>query len=256
MFNFICFQILEQFEIYAFLFINFWFFNVIITNFLLYSLLIILSIFFFYKMFIICCNVFLVQNFQSLIEASYKFILDILDQQVGRVSKNFFVLMFTVFSFILISNLIGLTPYSFTTTSHILQTFTLSFSIFFGLTIFGFIFQNINFLQLFVPKGVPSLLLPFLVLIEFILYFSRTFSLAIRLFANMMSGHTLLNILSGFGVSLFTKTNLFEKILAFGPFLIVLVVLVLEFCIAFLQAYVFVVLLCIYLNDSYNAGGH
>lgn len=247
-------QPLEQFQIVpVFILKNLPLITFIFSNFFIYSFFSLLTIFIFFKLNVFSFKLLISPTWQSLIENSYIFILDILQQQVGRLGKKYFVLFFSVFIFILSSNLIGLIPYSFTTTSHIAQTFTFSFSIFLGLTLLGFVTQKFEFLNLFVPKGVPVFLLPFLVIIEVISYISRTFSLAIRLFANMMSGHTLLNILSSFGVTLYNKCSFFEKILAFAPIFIVLIILVLEFCIAFLQAYVFVVLLCIYLNDSFHA---
>ncbi len=152
------------------------------------------------------------------------------------------------------ANLIGLLPYSFTTTSHVSQTFTLSLSLFLGVTFIGFIVQKLKFFELFVPKDVVFVLIPFLIIIEIISYISRAFSLAIRLFANMVSGHTLLNILAGFSLSLFNFKFYHQRIFAILPFFVIFIIFVLEFCISFLQAYVFAVLICIYLNDSLH--GH
>ena len=145
-------------------------------------------------------------------------------------------------------------PYGFTVTSHIIVTFTMSFSIFIFLTLLGFFLHKFHFLKLFVPSGIPVVLVPFLVIIEVISYLSRAFSLGIRLFANMMSGHALLFILSGFVITIFNSTVFLKRIIAIIPFSLVLIITFLEMGIAVLQAYVFIVLICIYLNDSFNPG--
>jgi ATP synthase subunit 6 len=141
--------------------------------------------------------------------------------------------------------------YSFTVTSHIIIAFTLSFSIFSGIVLIGIIVQKIGFLNTFVPSGAPKLLIPFLICIEIISYFSRPFSLGIRLFANLMSGHTLLAILSNFAFLISKKIF----IIALLPILLIVAIVGLEVMIAILQAYVFTVLACIYLNDSVE-GNH
>jgi len=148
--------------------------------------------------------------------------------------------------------LLGLLPFGFTITSHIIVTFTLSFSVVLGLTIIGFREQKLHFLNLFVPRDVSKIMVPLLVVIEVVSYISRAFSLAIRLFANLMSGHTLLNILSTFVLKLLKKNVLFGIL----PFILVLAICFLEICLAFLQAYVFMVLTCIYLTDSLYEAAH
>ncbi|MCL4171308.1 UNVERIFIED_CONTAM: hypothetical protein GTU68_032781 [Idotea baltica] len=144
-----------------------------------------------------------------------------------------------------------MTLYSFTVTSHALITFSFSFAFFIGILIIGIITQKIKFLNTFVPSGSPAALLPFMIFIEIVSYFSRPFSLAIRLFANMMSGHALLAILANF-VLVISKKNL---IIAAIPFLLIVLIIGLEAMIALLQAYVFTILLCIYLSDSLH-GAH
>jgi len=145
--------------------------------------------------------------------------------------------------------MLGMTLFSFTLTSHIMVTFTLGVSSFIGLTILGFFLQKLSFLNLFLPKGIPSALIPILVVVEIISYTSRALSLSIRLFANLMSGHTLLHILAFFSSKLFKV----KYIIGLLSFLLILAIVVLEFCIAILQAYVFTILICIYLNDSFHA---
>jgi len=193
-------------------------------------------------------------KFQLLLEKFYIFIFELIYQQVGFLGQQFIPLFFTLFSFIIVANVIGLVPYSFTLTSHIMLTFTLSFSVFIGLTLLAIIHQP-NFFALFIPRGVPSALVPFLFIIEIISYVSRTFSLAIRLFANMMSGHVLLHILTGFCAYLFNNFyGVIGKMLYLIPFALIVAIIGLEIGIAFLQAYVFCVLVSIYLSDVYSLG--
>ena len=171
-----------------------------------------------------------------------------LQSQVGKDAQRFFPYIFTVFLFILISNVLGMTLFAFTLTSHVMVTFTLGVSTFLGLTILGFIIQKLHFLTLFFPQGIPMALLPMLVIIEIISYCSRALSLSIRLFANLMSGHTLLHILAFFSSKLFK----FKFLIGVLSFVLILAIVCLEFAIALLQAYVFAILICIYLNDSFH----
>lgn len=178
----------------------------------------------------------------------FKFVLDILVSQVGKRGQAYVIYVATLFYFILFSNLIGLIPFSFTITSHISLTFMLGASTIIALTIIGFYKQHLHFLELFVPKGVPQALVPLLVVIEVISYVARGFSLAIRLFANLMAGHSLLHILLLF----ITKIFKFNYIFGFIGLIIILAIFLLEIGISFLQAYVFIVLVSIYLKDSFE----
>lgn len=219
--------------------------------------------------FVSVLNSFLVPHpFQNIVEFLYEFLAVTLNQQTGKSSQRMFPLFFLLFLFILFSNLIGLIPFNFTVTSHIFQTFSMGLSMIVALTVIGFLKHKLNFLKLFVPSGAPTFLIPLLVVIEIISYVSRAFSLSIRLFANMMSGHTLLNIISSFSVKLLSvklvgnslSFSLIIKYLIFFfagliPMIMIGGIFFLEFGIAFLQAYVFLVLLGIYLNDSLK-GGH
>jgi len=173
-----------------------------------------------------------------------------LKTQSSLKGQQFFPIIFVTFGFVLLSNLLGLTPYAFTPTSHIIVTFLLAFSFFVGLTIVGFMRQGVSFLKLFLPSGVPVAILPLMVLIEIMSYCIRPISLSVRLFANMLAGHTLLHIVAGFCVKLLDNGILFAML----PVILLLAITLLEFGIAFLQAYVFVILLSIYLNDSISAG--
>ena len=180
----------------------------------------------------------------------YNFILNIIITQVGKRGQVYAVYVTTLFFFILFSNFLGLIPFSFTVTSHITLTFMLGGSTVIGLTIIGFIKQKLHFLDLFVPKGVPNALLPLLISIEVVSYIARGFSLSIRLFANLMSGHSLIHILLFF----ITKIIKFNFILGLIGLFLIFIIFILEIGISFLQAYVFAVLVSIYLKDSYEVG--
>lgn len=174
-----------------------------------------------------------------------------LNQQAGAKALRFFPLFATTFFIILGANLIGLTPFGFTVTGHIIITFTLALAFNLGFVFLGLQLHKLHFLKLFVPSGVPQVLLPLIVVIEIVSYVIRTFSLSLRLFANMMAGHTLLQILASFVVAFLSVGGLISFV-GLVPFALVFAVTVLEVAIAFLQAYVFTILLCIYANDSIN----
>lgn len=190
-------------------------------------------------------------RWQVVVEFFYSFILEMVDQQAGKKAYRYFPLFATTFFFILGANLLGLTPFAFTLTSHIIITFTLALAFNIGFAFVGLYFHKLHFFSYFVPKGVPVLLLPLIVIIEIVSYLIRTFSLSLRLFANMMAGHTLLQILASFVIA-FLNTNGLLILLGLVPFFLVFFVTVLEVGIAFLQAYVFTILLCIYVNDALN----
>jgi ATP synthase subunit 6 len=194
-------------------------------------------------------NTYIPSKWQYSVENIYVFVLQLFKQQINNiVALRYFPLVLFIFSFILIANLIGLLPYGFTITGHIIFTFQIAFSLFFGITLINIINNKLEFLNLFVPSGVPKPLIPFLVVIEVVSYLIRPFSLSVRLFANMLAGHTLLNILSAFIFNVFKKYAL----ISFLPLLFIVFIIILEFCIAIVQAYIFSILTCIYLNDIYN----
>jgi len=182
---------------------------------------------------------------QLITEMSYTFVAKMINDTAGSNAKAFFPFIFTLFMFVLFCNMVGMFPYSFTVTSHIIVTFMLAILVFLGVTILGFMKHGIKYLELFVPKGVPIVLLPLIVIIEIISYLSRPVSLSVRLFANMMAGHTMLKVFGGFVISL----GILGGWLPLG-FSIALTGL--EILVAFLQAYVFAILTCIYLNDALN----
>jgi F-type H+-transporting ATPase subunit a len=180
---------------------------------------------------------------QSMAEMSYEFVANMVRDNVGTEGMKYFPFVFTLFMFVLALNMLGLVPYSFTVTSHIIVTFALAAFIFIGVTLIGFWKHGIKFLKFFVPSGVPFVLLPLLVVIEVISYLTRPISLSVRLFANMMAGHTMLKVFGAFVVAL--------GLLGGWAALAFMVAFTgLELLVAFLQAYVFAILTCIYLNDA------
>jgi F-type H+-transporting ATPase subunit a len=181
-------------------------------------------------------------RWQSVAEMLYEFVADLVDSNIGHGGRQFFPFIFTLFAFILFANLLGMIPYSYTTTSQIIVTFALAAMVFVVVTTIGIIRHGFHFLSLFVPHGVPKVLLLLLVPIELLSYFIRPFTLSIRLFANMLAGHTMLAIFGGFAASV--------GIFAFFPAAINVLLVGLEFLVAVLQAYVFAILTCLYLSEA------
>lgn len=190
-------------------------------------------------------------HWQSVVEMIYEFVISLVEEQIAHGGKKYFPLIFTTFCFILFSNLIGMIPYGFTTTSHLMVTFGLSVSLFIGVTLIGLTTNGLHFFSLFLPPGAPIALAPFLVAIELVSYSFRAISLGVRLFANMMAGHTLVKILAGFGFEMMQKGGLLG-VASIIPVAVIFALTGLEIAVAFLQAYVFTILLCIYLNDAIN----
>ena len=182
---------------------------------------------------------------QLLSELSYSFIAKMISDTAGSKAKPYFSFIFSLFMFVLFCNMFGMIPYSFTVTSHIIVTFVLASFIFIGVTVIGFIKHGLGYLKLFVPSGVPMVLLPLIVVIAIISYLSRPISLSVRLFANMMAGHTMMKVFGGFVVSL-------GIVGGWLPLSFSVALTGLEILVAFLQAYVFAILTCIYLNDALN----
>ncbi len=182
---------------------------------------------------------------QSVGELAYEFIANMMRDIVGESGRVFFPFVFTLFMFILAANMLGMIPYSFTVTSHIIVTLALALVVFIGATVVGFIKHGVGYLKLFVPHGVPAAMLPLITVIEVISYFSRPISLSVRLFANMMAGHTMLKVFAGFVVAMGVLGG-------WIPLAMMVALTGLEILVAFLQAYVFAVLTCIYLNDAIN----
>jgi F-type H+-transporting ATPase subunit a len=198
---------------------------------------------------------YLVPNaWQSLVEIIYDFVLSLVNEQISgpaSAKQGFFPIIFVTFTFLLCCNLIGMIPYSFTVTSHFIITLGLAFSLFIGVTTVGFQNHGLHYFSLLLPQGVPLPLAPFLVLLELISYCFRAISLGIRLFANMMAGHSLVKILSGFAWTMLSMGGIMY-LAQLAPLLIVFALIGLELGVAMLQAYVFTILICIYLNDAVN----
>ena len=182
---------------------------------------------------------------QLITEMFYSFVAKMISDTAGSKAKPYFAFIFSLFMFVLFCNMFGMIPYSFTVTSHIIVTFALAAFIFIGVTIIGFLKHGLGYLKLFVPSGVPIILLPLIVVIEIISYLSRPVSLSVRLFANMMAGHTMMKVFGGFVISL-------GIIGGWLPLSFSVALTGLEILVAFLQAYVFAILTCIYLNDALN----
>ncbi|QJP15241.1 F0F1 ATP synthase subunit A [Starkeya sp. ORNL1] len=190
---------------------------------------------------------------QSLAEMSYEFVASTIRTTAGNDGMKFFPLVFSLFIFVLMSNFIGLIPYTFTVTSHIIVTAALAAIVIGTVIIYGFVRHGTHFLHLFVPSGVPAFLLPFMVVIEVISFLSRPISLSLRLFANMLAGHIALKVFAGF-IVMMSAGGVLGTLGATLPLFMVVALTALEFLVAALQAYVFAVLTCIYLNDALHPG--
>ncbi len=183
---------------------------------------------------------------QSIAELTYEFVANMIRANVGPEGRRYFPFVFTLFMFVLFGNMLGMIPFSFTYTSHVAVTFGMALMVFIGTTALAFYKHGLKFFGFFLPHGTPWYVAPVLVPIEIISYFTRPISLALRLFANMTAGHTLLKVFAGF-VAPVTAATLIGGAL---PLAATIALTGLEFLIAFLQAYVFTVLTCIYLNDA------
>jgi F-type H+-transporting ATPase subunit a len=192
---------------------------------------------------------------QSVAEMSYEFIANMLREGAGSHGMKFFPLVFSLFMFILTANMIGMFPYFFTVTSQIIVTFALAVLVIGTVLFYGFYKHGLGFLKVFVPSGIPGILLPLVVAIEIISFLSRPISLSVRLFANMLAGHITLKVFAGFITSL-SALGALGIGGAILPLIMTVAITGLEFLVAFLQAYVFAVLTCMYLNDAVHPGGH
>jgi ATP synthase subunit 6 len=244
------YQALEQFKV-----INYQLFSYNIPNYIV-SLS---TLIFFFLLITFMLNLknimFLTQNFvQIIFEELYMFVLNVIKQNIGVLGIIYFPVIFNVFYFIYFVNIGGLIGYNLQLTSHIFVTFTISISLFIGVIIIGIYNLKIKFLNQFIPKDAPKLLFPLLVVIETISYIIRPFTLGIRLFANMFSGHVLLFVIISFVIVIVEKKLIIVKILLLiFPILLLFFIMTLELLIMFLQAYVFIILFCVYLNDSLHA---
>ncbi len=179
---------------------------------------------------------------QSVVELAYEFVAGMVRDNAGKEGMKYFPLIFTLFMFVFFGNTLGMIPGSFTFTSHIIVTFAMAISVLIFVTAVGFMRHGTKFLTLFVPAGAPKAILPFLVPIEVLSYLVRPISLSVRLFCNMVAGHTMLKVFAGFAITL--------GVFGIAPLAVAVAITGLEFVIAFLQAYIFTVLTCIYLHDA------
>jgi F-type H+-transporting ATPase subunit a len=190
---------------------------------------------------------------QSGAELAYEFVAKTLRANAGEEGMRFFPLVFSLFLFILVANLIGMFPYAFTVTSHLIVTFALAMLVFATVTLYGLFHHGAGFLKLFVPAGVPLILTPIIVPIEVISYVSRPVSHSVRLFAVMLAGHITLKVFAGFVVSM-SGLGTLGMLGAVLPFAMTVALTALELLMAIIQAYVFTMLTCMYLNDALHPG--
>ena len=190
---------------------------------------------------------------QSMAEVSYEFVSDTLRSTAGPEGMQFFPLVFSIFMFILVLNVIGIIPYTFSVTSHIIITVAFALLVFFTVIIYGFWKNGLRFLKLFVPSGIPIYILPLVSFIEVMSFLSRPVSHSVRLFANMLAGHITLKVFGGF-VTMLGALGFLGWLGALVPLGFTVALTALELLVAFLQAYVFAILTCIYLNDAIHPG--
>lgn len=190
---------------------------------------------------------------QAMAEGAYEFIANLITDNLGSHGKEYFPLVFSLFIFVYVANTLGMIPYSFTVTSHLAVTAALALLIFFTVLAIGLFRHGFHFLSLFVPSGVPGWLLPLVVLIEFISFLSRPITLSVRLFANMVAGHVMLKVIAGFSI-MFATAGGAAWLATILPVAMNTLMIGFEFFIAFIQAYVFAVLTCIYLKDTVEIG--
>ncbi len=186
---------------------------------------------------------------QSVGEMWYGMIDNMVNNVLGKEGKPFFPLVFSLFSFVLIANMLGMFPYFFTVTSHVIVTVAMALFVVGLVVVVGIYKHGLGWFKLFVPSGVPMAILPFISLIEIISFLSRPISLGLRLFGNMLAGHIVLKVFAGFVVSLGAAGGL-GLLGAVAPLAMAVALTALEFLVAFLQAFVFAILTCVYLNDA------
>ncbi len=190
---------------------------------------------------------------QSVAELSYEFVANTMRSSIGEEGMKFFPFVFSLFMFVLTANLIGIIPYTFTVTSHLIVTLALALMVFLTVLLYGIYKNGLGFFKLFVPHGIPIYILPLIMVIEIISFLSRPVSHSVRLFANMLAGHITLKVFAGFVTSLSAlgALGIFGAVL---PLAMTTALTALELLVAFLQAYVFTILTCIYLNDALHPG--
>ena len=241
----------EQFQIYFFIDTVYF----VLHTVAIYLVIVMLMFFFLFYLFFFSRNFFSSNIFDLSFENLYTFSYNLIYGQLGKKGQKFIPFFQTVFFFLLVSNLIGLLPYSCALSSHFNVILTISFTIFLGIQYIGFSEFQLSFFKLFLPSGTPLPLVPFIILIEFISYVFRVVSLSIRIIANILSGHILLKILSTFTYNIYLFGGYFFFI-SLIPLVIVFALTVLETFVCILQAYVYTILSCIYLKDVFYINAH
>jgi F-type H+-transporting ATPase subunit a len=232
---------LHQFEIKKFFDFNLIGLKIPFTNSALFMVLAVVSIFVMF-MFGMRGRLMVPNRLQMAVESLYNFVKTLVQDNIGPEGMPYISLILSVFLFVLFGNVLGMIPYAFTFTSHIIVTFTLALFVFAIVIVVGLKHHGFHFFSIFMPEGAPKIMAPILIPIEVLSFFSRPISLAVRLFANMMAGHTILKVFAGFTVAL--------GVFGVAPLLVNAALMSLEFLVAFLQAYVFTILTCLYLKDA------
>ncbi|NDA09047.1 MAG: F0F1 ATP synthase subunit A [Alphaproteobacteria bacterium] len=238
----------EQFTIKALLHLQLFGFDVSFTNSAMFMLLAVL-VSVVYLTFAMRRREMIPGRLQASAEMLYEFISEMVRSNVGNEGRPYFPFIFTLFVFLLFGNMLGLIPYSYTFTSQIVVTFVMAAFVFVGVTLVALIKHGMHFFSFFIPPGAPKPLVPFLIIIEVISYFVRPVSLSVRLFANMLAGHTMLKVFAGLAVMI-TGAGGVAMAGSVLPFLALIGLTGLEVLVAGLQAYVFTILTCMYLNDA------
>ena len=239
---------LHQFKIHTLIHLELWGWDISFTNSSLFMMLatLIITTFFYFS---VNPKALVPNRFQVISEIIYTFIADMIRDNAGKTGLVYFPYIFSLFLFVLMGNILGMIPYAFTFTSHIIVTFSLAVLVVFFVTVIGFVRHGLGFFRLFCPENTPIFIIPLLVPIEMMSYLTRSVSLSIRLFANMIAGHAMLKLFAGFAIAL-AGTAFFPVALA--SVAINVAITGFEFLIALLQAYIFTILTCIYLHDALN----
>ncbi len=190
---------------------------------------------------------------QSVAELSYEFVADMLRSTAGEHGMKFFPLVFSIFMFVFVTNMLGILPYAFTVASHLIVTVALALLVFFTVIVYGLYKNGLKFFKLFVPSGIPLVIMPLVIAIEVISFLSRPVSHSVRLFANMLAGHVTLKVFASF-ITMLGAMGVAGWAGAVLPLALTIAITALEILVAFLQAYVFAILTCIYLNDALHPG--
>jgi F-type H+-transporting ATPase subunit a len=244
---------LEQFTVRTILPLHLFGYDVSFTNQSLFMVLVVAATSLF-LIFSVKPNRLVPTRSQSMAEMSYEFVSNMIHSAAGSDGLKFFPFIFTLFMFVLVSNFMGMLPFAFTVTSQIAVTFAMALFIIVMVIVTGFLKHGFGFLKLFVP-AVPWYLVWLLVPIELVSFFIRPMTLSVRLFANMLAGHTMLQVFAGFIIALAGAGGIFAA-LSFGPMLLIIAIMLLELLVAFLQAFVFAILSCIYINEALHLHDH